>query len=450
MHNFKVSLSLRNYLTKEEARADYPSKDNIAARKAQGDHRCFMTFRDVEDMTSSELFGMLLNGYAVAHVFRHENICLGMKEKTEENFLEANCLFLDFDGAPMPMDEMAQAVPLKPTFAYYTYSNGEKGLVKFRFIYVLTKPITGKDDYSATYWGMKDMVECAIDRDANLDDSLASPAQYINGTRPDSYTADTALYFGCEYDPEVLPKGLPRKTKKDSRKSSGAVTGRQGSLKRVLITPNLVKDFKDMCLTSFLAKYEDSYKHDKFMADSVEYDEECHAYIVKSDKKHPFARLRFKFDPEGNRISWVHGDHRKYRVYEAATTFHTIYGKHLSGDHLLFLLAWYVNHGVHTADWHEDWKDYVVAVASRVISKCIYKFDTTKFVVDKSWCLLHGVKPKAQAMTVRMMLNVREVMSAWDCSCGMKKNVRQLNEMGIEISLDTVKRWKRKGIIQIN
>lgn len=456
MHKFQVSISWDSYPTKEDAVKAYRNRYNVSQAKKAGKNRNWLQFTEVS-VTSRELYIHALQGRAIAHVFDHPDttytFLLDTKQKRNENFSLANCLFLDIDNAPCSMDEYLSKLPIKPTFAYHTYSNGCAGFVKFRMIYVLTQPVTTVEEYAALYWGMREVVRAHVGDMHGLDDKMQSASQYINGTSPTEYNYRTSRYFGLEYDPCSLPQGI-KHSQSRSAKKIGAVSGiRLGRKARKVIFDNdFLKDFHSMKLSTFIDKYRGSFKHDKFHSDNIEYDEELHAYIVKSDKRHPFALLRYKYNKGNGRLKWKRGDHRTCKAYVVAITYHTIYGKSLSANHLLFLLAWYIHENFVIKDWtptstNGDWKKFVEYTVIKVIGCNLFQAEPQKYFVDKSWCRLNGIDPKVHSKKVLQTLHIREVMSVWDYNQGVRTNVDAIRKMGIDICERTVKNWRKEGLV---
>ena len=455
-HKIQVSISWNSYSTKEDAEKAYPSKFNIQQAKEAGEEREWIQFYEVK-VTAQELLWYVLHGKAITHVFSHPDTTYGFllstHQKKNENFLSADCLFLDIDDSPCPMDEYISRLPIKPTFAYHTFRNGFAGITKFRMVYVLTQSVTSVAEYAALYWGMRELVRTYIGDHHGLDDKMQSASQYINGTSPTEYNIQNARYFGVEYDPSTLPQGTPP-PKRCSLKKAGAVCGIRLSkkVKKAALTDKIRNDFYEMGLKDFINKYRVFFKHDKFHSDNVEYDEELHAYIVKSDKRHPFAQLRYKYNQGNGRLKWKHGDHRSCKTYVVAITFHTIYGKKLTANHLLFLLAWYIHENYVIKDWTPkctggDWKRFVEDTVIKVIGNSLFQAESKKYFVDKSWCRLNGVEPKAHSKIVCQALHIREVMAVWDFNMGVSKNVAAIKKMGIDICERTVKNWRKKGLI---
>ena len=440
-HKVQVSVSLKAYATKDDVYKDIPTAEHVQDRD-DGDH--FISFQE-RWLTAREMYALCLNGYTFCHVFEHtwgsEGIFLNFGQKTTKNFKEANALFFDIDDTDLPMKEYIEKLAIKPTFAYPSYSyKPEKQ--KFRMIYVLTTPIEDAETYKGLYWGMHYLIAaCVGEEHHGLDTSMQAAAQYINGTSKE--LAPLAVYFGCEYDPAMMPRT-------DAPTKSGVTHGvRLGKkAKKVVITPSLSQDFDRMELKDFLMKYDSEFRHNKYQSDNTELDEEVHAYVVKSDKDHPFAQLKVKFK-DGRPTKWTDGDKRRLCVLIAARTFHTIYGRQLTADHLLYLIADYAWRYIDLRDWKPwgGWKALLKYTVMTVIINGLFQSDNKKFIVDKAWCRENGVKPRAQAMRIRKVMKAREVMGNWDASKNIKTNIRLLKEMGINVSEDSITRWMQTGII---
>lgn len=403
-----------------------------------------MTWRDME-VSPLEMLNLALSGYTFCHVFDHpETIVFSTHEKVKDKFKEANCIFIDVDDSPVSMWDYVKSLTIPPTIAYPSYSNGKEGKVKFRMVYFLSYPVTSEEQYQELYFGLKEFIKQELGDKHGLDDSMKSVNQCILGTYSTKLNLEQSLCLGFFHSPNVLPKAMVKKTSKGFKVDGKAPV-------RGLVSPGLVQDLMMSSLDVFVDSRKKDFGRILFRSNTATWDEELNVWVLPKDRF--YGELFFRYDPE-TRKHLRFDAHRRKIVYTIGTIFHTIYGTTLTADHLLYLLCWYVRYNIDTRDWRKDsytWKELLVSIAEHVIGQQQYFYVSpgNRVRTDKSWCRLHGVDAMEHSKKARKMLHVREVMEAWDCQFGMKKNVKLLKQMGIDISLDTVKRWKREGIITI-
>lgn len=61
-----------------------------------------------------------------------------------------NLIVFDFDHNTQPLDSFVEGLTIKPTYTYYSFSNGKDGQYRYRLIYQLAECITGSQ-YDAAH-----------------------------------------------------------------------------------------------------------------------------------------------------------------------------------------------------------------------------------------------------------------------------------------------------------
>lgn len=113
------------------------------------------------EVSPSSLADIIHEGKCYTHVFRHTGRYLTMKEKEKDNFIFTHAIILDLDHQDIDMHSAAETVPLRPTIAHYTPSNGPDD-IRFRFIY-LFKERLNIQEYNTLYRYICDFIGLDVD-----------------------------------------------------------------------------------------------------------------------------------------------------------------------------------------------------------------------------------------------------------------------------------------------
>ena len=185
---FAVSLSQESFADKIIANAMIgrsTDEKNTEIRKEYGFTRG-VSYERVT-ITPTTLLTSLTQGKCACQLFNpkrpRKDGTFGTTDKRYENFAGAYCVFVDIDETKYKdMRAFIDRLSLKPTFAYTSYSNQQPGKgARFRLCYVFSKPVQEK--FHFRYLASK--VYEKIERDTNeaiRDKCGLSPAQYMNGT----------------------------------------------------------------------------------------------------------------------------------------------------------------------------------------------------------------------------------------------------------------------------
>lgn len=184
---FDVSLSRESFVDKVIANAMIgrsTDEKNTEIRKKYGFTRG-VSYERV-NITSLSLLKSLTQGKCACQLFNpkrpRKDGSFGTSDKRYDNFAGGFCIFVDIDETKyQDMRDFIEHLSLKPTFAYTSYSNQQPGKgARFRLCYVFSKPVDGI--FHFRYLAHK--VYEIIERDTNetiKDKCGLSPAQYMNG-----------------------------------------------------------------------------------------------------------------------------------------------------------------------------------------------------------------------------------------------------------------------------
>ena len=195
-----------------------------------------------KSVTADELLNTyILNGHSFTGIFDGELKGSGKIS----NFIEVPYIGFDCDEMDVNMNDFIKNLPVQPTIAYTTPSNGVNGN-RFRLIYFLDEPITSEEEAKCRYYGLKSYL--GIDK--MKDNCGSSCARYFNGNGTGNctyYKTDTILH--TDYIPYIKCK-QPKKTIKKE------ITGTKKEYKN---ESEFMNDYYSMKTYDFLVKYADEY-----------------------------------------------------------------------------------------------------------------------------------------------------------------------------------------------
>ncbi len=185
---FDVSLSQESFADKVIANAMIgrsTDEKNTAIRKEYGFSRG-VSYKRI-NVTPTTLLRSLTQGKCACQLFNpkrpRKDGTFGTTDKRYDNFAGAFCIFVDVDETKYKdMRDFIDRLTLKPTFAYTSYSNKQPGKgARFRLCYVFSEPVKGIFHFRYLAHKVYDKIE--LDTKETIKDKCGlSPAQYMNGT----------------------------------------------------------------------------------------------------------------------------------------------------------------------------------------------------------------------------------------------------------------------------
>lgn len=124
--------------------------------KPKGKENCTIKFKE-QTLTVAELAERIRQGHAFCAVFYHNGNTFSIIDKKNDNFMYSWYIGVDFDNMGVEMQPFLDALPIKPSIAYTTSSNGKpnKGYC-YRFVFILDEPVMHPKVYKATYYAIMD------------------------------------------------------------------------------------------------------------------------------------------------------------------------------------------------------------------------------------------------------------------------------------------------------
>ena len=419
-----------------------------------------------QSTTVDNLIDAVLQGYWYCGVFRNGGYTFKQAAKAYRNFCYNNLVSLDIDNQNVPMKSFIDGLTYKPTFAYTTPSNGIKGY-RYRIVYCFDTPLKGKDNYDSVRNAIEEVLTLDGYNDC-VDKQAKACTQQMGGTieGADTYTSycvynatkDFGVYLQHVYDTDCNPD-LPTLYKSDNE---SAIKNNIREEKRDNINLNctfgidqtFLEDIRVMRPLDFINKWGkvyDYYTHseldfkDGYALIPEDYVEIYRSWFVVEENEKKHSRIH----------KWVDGEQRRKHLFIAALIMRKIRPE-ITLEHLVFNLVVERHHYYNNQDNQLN-ADVLIKIAESVINKPLEDIRITtkrkkgKFVVDKEYWAEYGVNANQAKQIIKGEMKDFEIGNLYDCLLTDKQNIEVMKEYGLEISLRTLKNWRKKyGITKYN
>lgn len=383
--------------------------------------------------TKNSLMIVLKSGYCVAHCFRTNNEVFTQSEKTNDNFEFTQMIGVDIDDCDKDMETFIKGLERKPTFAYTTFSNGIKGN-RFRMIYLFNQKIDSIPLYKAVYnW---------ITEGLNINDNcMRSVSQQMFGTN------FTAKWYNSDvwYDVPHFDESIITNQKKVS--SQIKVSDKVSSQ----ISKSFMDDMDCMAATDFIMKYRNYYPY--FTETELQYKD---GYAVIDNNYYVVRRMWYNqvYETKDGTVTvneerkYKDGNKRRIRMYNTARILRNIKND-ITAEHLAYILycerEYYYDNSDNILS-NERLLSLATEITSMPMERVIMNNNgKNSFKVDKDYWKERGITPQQAVQIVRGQINDRNIGELYDCSLTDKENLEMMKENGINISLITLKRWRKKN-----
>ena len=406
-----------------------------------------------QDLSLDEFTELIKRGHCFCHCFRTPNLIFGVKDKRDKNFLSAQVVFLDFDDIDIPMKEFISALLQKPTIAYTTpnnYTREHNWKFRFRLCYLFDEPITSISEYKALYNGIIESIRNVLPDFSMKDNCGRSVSQQFGGNANGNIELFKTDYIYNKYDFPFENNNVSflflykSETEKQIRKTREIVIADEA----------FISDVKNLNSTDLIRKYRDCYPY--FDRTKLNFED---GYALLPDDYQKIYRSWYRDTLEktnGDIINLTKikkhrdGDRRRKKLFIAGLIMKKIMPT-ITFEHLLFNL-------ICERTWHYDNSDGVITnsvlsdIAKNIINIPIEEISLQsrhkkKFIIDKAYCVEHGISPNKMKNIVRKKLKDEEIGNLYDVSKSVKENLEDLRQMGIKVSKTKLYDWcQEKGI----
>lgn len=390
---------------------------------------------------ADEMVELVKNGYAYTSLMKDNWRC-------GSNFICSHILTYDIDHSTVEMTKYIEKLEHKPTLAYTSSRNGVEGYgYGFRLVYIIDEEICTMDEYEelSTAFAQELRLTFVDDR------SYKGDQMWFGSYGCETYTSYNIL------KKEYIPSKKWNVKNERHTPLTGVASENKHSVSDTLIQKcksnynytlhhykvscTFQSDYENMTFQDFILKYRTVY--DNIERTPIELDEdepivwypEGYCEIRRPWKRINGETLKIK-DGEGRRRKlFLNGIIR--RKINPSITF----------ENLLFNLVYefefyYLNNG------NKITKNDLLTIAENVMKSDIQSYNDLgkakyKSFVNPKYCIKYGVTPK---QVLGNMRNKKQFIGEfYDPSLKDQENVDIMKRYGLDISIRTLKTWKKEN-----
>lgn len=429
-------------MVKEECMA---SNDNFTFDIAIGDKRVIdkNTFKwssvhyTTNTVNVDTLIDKVRNGYPFNSVMTTNSF--SAKEKKQSNFKQTSVIPFDIDKCESTFEEFYNKTELLPTFAYTTPNDGIKGN-RFRFVYVLSEPVTSIEEYQAIYTSISSKL--GIDTDNNL----SSGVQNIGGMseigrlKISHYIYNKKDFISNNYflnNKNILGKCAFKNNNKREKRADG-----------IILNCTFEKDLNDLDFNQFLMKYRTEYEY--FVNTPLKFN---NGYALIPDDYYEIKRKWVNNVYETNSGTKMEksihrlkdGEGRRDKMFVQCLIRRKI-KPDISLEELVFNLVcerqWYFDNSDNVLNNKE-----LVRIARNSLDVEEITIPPTvtdkKFVVDREYWSAYGYNANQAKQMIKKMMKDDEIGNLYDPSLTDKENLEVFNRYNVKCSKRTLAKWKK-------
>lgn len=422
MKNIDVSISDLNYNKK-------PTSEEIR----------FMTFKK-ETLSIEELSDYIKEGYSFCSIFKDDEFSI--RDKKDSNYKYTQIISVDIDHSTMTFEEALKKLKTIPTIAYETYSNSLDNN-SYRFLYIFNERIEGKEltkNYILTI-NSKIEKELSIKIDANA----MKVSQYFNGNNNQKVITNNVTYSKNDFKIEYNNIKVQTKNNRE-----------EDNIIHLDCTfdneSNFIKDFWTISYIKLLDKYANVFK-DIQHTDLPSVDDDTPIINIPNDFRE-IRRYFYMKDENGIMKDCLRklkdGENRRKTLFLNGMIRRLIWND-ISMENLIYNLVFEFIHYM-INDGNKITKKEIFGIAQRIMKADLNEYDnlgktTRKYMVNPMYCIKYNLSKRAVLNKSRSKIDYNEVASLYDCSISDKENIEVMKEFGIEISIRSLKNWRKENNI---
>lgn len=422
MKNIDVSISDLNYNKK-------PTSEEIR----------FMTFKK-ETLSIEELSDYIKEGYTFCSIFKDDEFVI--RDKKDSNYKYTQIISVDIDHSTMTFEEALKKLKTIPTIAYETYSNSLDNN-SYRFLYIFNERIEGKEltkNYILTI-NSKIEKELSIKIDANA----MKVSQYFNGNNNQKVITNNVTYSKNDFKIEYNNIKVQTKNNRE-----------QENIIHLDCTfdneSNFIKDFWTISYIKLLDKYANVFK-DIQHTDLPSVDDDTPIINIPNDFRE-IRRYFYMVDENGIMKDCLRklkdGENRRKTLFLNGMIRRLIWND-ISMENLIYNLVFEFIHYM-INDGNKITKKEIFGIAQRIMMANLNEYDnlgktTRRYMVNPMYCIKYNLSKRAVLNKSRSKIDYNEVASLYNCSISDKENIEVMKEFGIEISIRSLKNWRKKNNI---
>ena len=352
--------------------------------------------------------------------------------RSKDNYICSNFIVYDIDHSPISINDYLNKVEIKPTFAYTTPSNKE-GDYRYRLVYLLNFDLCSVDEYYHYSKSFKDQLKLN-----DVDYHSYEGEHYWNGSSGASVLVYNTILnkFNFKLNDNYNIRLTSKPTSSKSATQSIYCVSQQYSL-----TCTFEKDFFQMTYNDFLKKYLNVYPN--IEKTPIEMNEDESIIYYPNDY---YEITRDFYEKNGYIKKLKDGEGRRRRLFLNGIIRRKI-NPDITFENLIVNLVY-------------EFDTYYINDGNAITQKVIYdialgvmKADITnysdlgkpkhKFFVNPLYRQKYNLSPK---QVLGMTRNKKQYIGEfYDFSKTDIENLEIMKEYGLDISLRTLKTWKKEN-----
>lgn len=397
----------------------------------------------------------MLEGYCYAPIFANNY-------RHGDNFLYSYIVSIDVDHSLETMNEMVDRLEYKPTCAYTSCQNGLlNGESRFRLVYCFEDKIERLDEYKELVYAIFNANHLDINEKVNgkgkYDQQSKVPCQlyFGNGTDTFDFTVTDIIYCKNDFNIHYYNNSIDNNILFNSNKEDKSIIENHTHhptnnihLNDTFDDEQFEKDYWNMRMEDILIKYIDIFPNMEHTPLEIPSDDT--PYIIYPSGYIEIRRWwRKRLD--GKPIKIKDGEGRRRKLFINGIIRRLI-NPSISFDNLLYNLLYelvnYISNyeAVNIIDKKELFK-----IARDVMSKDIANYEHLKnrphkgFTINPDYCAKHNTTKNKVKGTAGKLIRYQQIGELYDCSLTDKENLEAMKSHGLDVSLITLKRWRKEN-----
>lgn len=388
----------------------------------------------------------ITKGYCYTPIYNVRSF--GISDKTDNNFRYSSFISVDIDHSPIEMNTMLERLEFKPTIAYTSCSNGIiEDEYSYRLIYCFEDKIEGTNEYSNYVYTILNANHLSIE---DIDKRSLKASQYYNGNGCDNaeinvshivYSkSDFTDYYAYYYN--------------NVNTSSESISLTHNTPPPTIMGLNDTFDNKEFGYDYWNMRMEDVIGKYFSVYPNIE-----HTPLDEADEDTPYImfpsdyveiRRYWSINSDGRAVKIKDGEKRRKKLFLNGILRRLI-NPSITFDNLLFNLLYELVYFISNYNAENIiGKREIYHIARSVMKEDINKYEglrgaDRKFMVNPKYCIKYMLNKKQARNTASKMIRNQGIGELYDCSKTDKQNLEIMKGNGIDISLITLKRWRKEN-----
>jgi len=391
-----------------------------------------------------EFVKRISSGYGYCSVFDNDEF--GNWGKSDKYFCYTQVISIDVDHSPINLNEALNKLKTTPSMAYNTFSNGNNNEYAFRLVYLFDEPIEGVNKAKSYLYSVSKTVSDELN--IKVDSNANKVSQYFNGTDDNNVFVSNYVYELDDFNLDDI--------KEDNLKVSFKFIQQENNNISLTDTfendTTLIKDYWKLKLTEFLNKYDPIMPN--LQNSKLEIPSEDEPFIgIPSDYREIKRYWYLLVDEDGNKLDYIRkikdGEGRRKKLFLNGIIRRLI-NPQITFENLLHNIVWeFVTYMVN--DGNKITKKILWNIVKDIMNADLTRYSTLgttsrKWMVNPYFASKYGMS-KREVINKFKHNKKQYIGEFYDCSLSDKENIEMMKEYGLEISLITLKRWRKENNI---